>query len=76
MRLITIEFTSDVSNENGDVIRSAGQRMRVDAMTAKSYVEVKKAAKLVGQPAERASAKAAVKAVATPKPDKDADKAD
>lgn len=66
MRPVMIEFTQDTFGEDGDVKRAKGTRVRVDAMSAKSFVEVKKVAKLVGQPAERATAKAAVKAVDTP----------
>lgn len=62
--LVSIEFTQDTET------RSAGQVLRVDPMSAKSFVEVKKVAKLVGDSEEKAAAKEAVKAVPKPEGDK------
>lgn len=58
MRLVTIEFTQDTKNADGDIVRTAGTVMRVDPMSAKSFVEVKKVAKLAGPSAEKAEAQA------------------
>ncbi|WP_374159077.1 hypothetical protein ACEWX3_07595 [Mycobacterium sp. G7A2] len=73
MRLVEIEFTKDTyaKDEHGLEVpqRHKGQRVRVDPMSARSFVDVKKVAKLVGKPEERKQAKAAVKAVPEPEPE-------
>lgn len=63
-RLVLIEFTQDTET------RSSGTQLRVDAMSAKSLVDVKKVAKLVGSGEEKAEAREAVKAVPKPEGDK------
>ena len=69
MKLVTIEFTQDTFtvDEVGDEVpvRSKGDRVRVDPVSAKSFVEIKRVAKIVGKPAQRAEPKATVKAAPT-----------
>ena len=67
MKLVTIEFTQDTKDDEGNIVRSAGDKLRVDARSAKSFVEIKKVAKLAGDSEDKAEARAAVKAV--PKPE-------
>lgn len=73
MRLVTVEFTQDtfITNDEGVEIprRSKGDRVRVDAVSASSLVEVKKVAKVIGAPEPKATAKATASA---PKPPTDA----
>lgn len=56
MKLVLIEFTQDTKDAEGNVRRSAGDRLRVDPESAVSFVDKKKVAKRV----------AAEKAVAAP----------
>lgn len=44
---VLIEFTEDTFNSEGELVRSAGDRLLVDQMSAKSFVEVKKVAIVV-----------------------------
>lgn len=62
-RMVTIEFTQDTVDEEGNPKRYSGQRARVDSDSAKSFVDVKKVAKRIERdvPVEK-------KAAATPVP--------
>jgi hypothetical protein len=46
-RRVLIEFIKDTKDEDGNPKRAKGDRMRVDARSAKSFVDDKKVAKFV-----------------------------
>lgn len=50
MRLIEIEFIKDTYGPTGELLRYAGQRVRVDPMSMHSFVDVKKVARIAGDP--------------------------
>lgn len=60
---VLIEFTS-----NTDEGRETGQRLLVDPMSADSFVNKRKVAKLVGDAEEKAEAREVVKAVKAAEP--------
>ncbi|MFV8242180.1 hypothetical protein [Mycolicibacterium peregrinum] len=51
MRLIEIEFIKDTFSPTGEPLRYAGQRVRVDPMSMRSFVDVKKVARIATDPA-------------------------
>jgi hypothetical protein len=44
---VLIEFIQETKNDAGDVVRKKGDKLRVDDVSAKSFVEKKKVAKRV-----------------------------
>ena len=79
-RMVEIEFTEDTFGADGDVKREKGARMRVDPVSAHSFVDIKKVARRLDDaqpepeskpaPAKRAKAKKPVaKSEPEPVPD-------
>jgi hypothetical protein len=49
VRTVEVEFTEDTFGEDGDVVRSKGDHLFVDQVSAHSFVDVKKVAKRVSE---------------------------
>lgn len=59
---ILIEFTKDTKDAVGSTIRAEGSRLLVDEMSARSFVDKKKVAKVIDEKQQESEAKKAVDA--------------